>query len=219
MWWTLGNLLVVGILLLIWYRLCLRWNRRRGQRLLTTIESAFAGYGHVCGVEWQSGSQFQVRLRLAGCAFSHSTVTVNLYPLHKPLGWIVARFRRERETLTFDANLLCPPAFNLEVRNQRSVVKTKTKCRSMPRGAIVQFQRLGPFILTSRRDWQRDVANTVQSLAAARDCELICVSLRRSAPHFSATLPLSTIAGLQSSRVRVFDALRELASAASAARL
>jgi hypothetical protein len=218
MWWTLGlDLSVVVVLLLLWYGLCVRWNHRRGRRLLAKIESAFSGYGHVCGVEWQSGSQFQVRLRLNGCAFSHSTVTVRLYPLHKPLGWIVARLRHEQETLTFDANLLCPPAFNLDVRNQRRVVKVKS--RRPPKGAVVHLHRLGPFVLTSRRDWHRDVANTVQSLAGARDCELIAVSFRRSAPHFSATLPLETISGLQSSRARVFDSLRELASGASAARL
>lgn len=217
MWWTAGlNIAVVGFLLLLWYSLCLRWNRRRGRRLLSNIESAFADYGHVCGVEWQSGSQFQVRLRLTACAFTHSTITVRLYPLHKPLGWIVSRLRRESETLTFDANLICPPSINLEVRNQRRVVKLKS--RRPPKGSVVHLHRLGPFILTSRRDWQRDIASTVQNLANSRECELLSVAFRRKSPHFSATLPLSAISGVQSSRERVFESLRELASSASTAR-
>jgi hypothetical protein len=219
MWWTTGlNIAVVGLLVLLWYSLCLRWNRRRGRRLLSNIENTFSAYGHICGVRWQSASQFQVRLRLTACAFTNSTVTVRMYPLQRPLGWILSRLRRERETFTFDANLLCPPQFNLEIRNQRRVVKLKPRVRRFPKGSIVQFHRLGPFILTSRRDWQRDIANSVQSLANVRDSELISVSFRRDSPHFSATMPLFAMSGLSSSRERLFDSLRELASSASAAR-
>jgi hypothetical protein len=244
MWWTAGlNLSVVGLLLLLWYSLCLRWNRRRGRRLLSKIETTFAAYGHICGVQWQSASQFQVRLRLAACAFTNTTITVRLYPLHRPIGWVVSRLRRERETFTFDANLLCPPSFNLDIRNQRRVAKLKLKtwrprwlmrgwpmqvsvasmgksqtCSDRMEKSGVQLHRLGPFILTSRRDWQRDIANSVQSLANARDSELLSVSFHRDTPHFSATIPLSAMTGLSSSRERLFDSLRELASSASAAR-
>ncbi len=226
MWWTAGlNIAVVGILVLLWYSLCLRWNRRRGRRLLSNIENTFSAYGHVCGVRWQSASQFQVRLRLTACAFTNSTVTVRMYPLQHPLGWIVSRLRRQRETFTFDANLLCPPQFNLEIRNQRRVAKLKAAklgaklrtARRVPKGSV-EFHRLPPFILTSRRDWQRDVANSVQSLANTRDSELLSVSFHRNSPHFSATMPLSALAGLSISRERLFDSLRELASSASAAR-
>ena len=219
MWWTTGlNIAVVVLLVLLWYSLCLRWNRRRGRRLLSNIEDTFSAYGHVCGVRWQSASQFQVRLRLTACAFTNSTVTVRMYPLQRPLGWILSRLRRERETFTFDANLLCPPQFDLEIRNQRRVVKLKPRVRRFPRGSVVQFHRLGPFILTSRRDWQRDIAGSVQSLANLRDSEPTSVSFHRDSPHFSATMPLSAMSGLSSSRERLFDSLRELASSASAAR-
>lgn len=233
MWWRAGlNIAVVGLLILLWYSLCLRWNRRRGRRLLSNIENTFSAYGYVCGVRWQSASQFQVRLRLTACAFTNSTVTVRMYPLQRPLGWIVSRLRRQRETFTFDANLLCPPQFNLEIRNQRRVAKLKPakpgaklkrkrrflKSSAYAKGSGVQFHRLGPFILTSRRDWQRDIANSVQSLANTRDSELLSVSFHRNAPHFSATMPLSALAGLSISRERLFDSLRDLASSASAAR-
>ena len=219
MWWTLGlDLSVVGLFFLLWYSLCLRWNRRRGRRLLSNIENTFSAYGHVCGVHWQSASQFQVRLRLTACAFTNSTVTVHMYPLQRPLGWIVSRLRNERELVTFEANLLCPPQFNLEIRNQRRVAKLKTRVRRFPKGSVVHLHRLGPFILTSRRDWQRDIANSVQSLATNRESEMISVSFHRNAPHFSATMPLSAIGGLSISRERFFDSLREMASSASAAR-
>ena len=141
MWWIAAlKLSVVVLLLLLWYSLCLRWNRRRGRRLLSNIETTFAAYGHVCGVRWQSASQFQVRLRLTACAFTNATITVRMYPLHRPLGWIVSHLRQERETFTFDANLLCPPAFNLDIRNQRCVADLKLKTwrpRWLRRGSLM----------------------------------------------------------------------------------
>jgi hypothetical protein len=217
MWWTLGlNLAIVSFLFVLWYGLSLRRNRRRAQKLLANIESAFAGNGHVCGVEWRSGSEFLVRLRLAGCAFTHPSIVVRMFPLELPFRWAVARSRKRQETLTFEANLLYPPGFNLEVQNQRWLVKTKV--RTPKKNSAVRMKQLGPFVLTSRRDWERDITNMVQALSSSRGCDLLSVSFRRSAPHFSATVPLDAIAGPACAPVRVFDALRELAAGASAAK-
>ena len=217
MWWTLGlNLSIAVFLIVLWYSLTLRWNRRRAQKLLVNIESAFSGHGHVCAVEWQSASQFLVRLRLAGCAFTHSTVMVRMFPRELPLNWLIARLRKHRETLTFRANLVCPPGFNLEVQNQRWLLRTKV--RRPKKNSLVRMKQLGPFILTSRRDWERDIINMVKALSSSRGCDLLSVSFCRKAPHFSATVPLESIAGPHCSPVKIFDALRELAAGASAAR-
>ena len=35
------------------------------------------------------------------------------------LEWLISRWRCQQETLTFEADLDCPPAFNLEVNNYR----------------------------------------------------------------------------------------------------
>lgn len=217
MWWTLGlNLAIVASLFVLWYSLSLRGNRRRAQKLLANIESAFSGHGHVCGVEWRSGSEFLVRLRLAGCAFTHPNIIVNMLPREMPFHWVVAKAKRRRETMTFEANLVCPPGFNLEVQSQRWLVKTKV--RTPRKNSAVRMKHLGPFILTSRREWQREIPSMVQALSASRGCELMSVSFRKAAPHFSATVPLEAIAGPQCSPVKIFDTLRELASGASAAR-
>lgn len=217
MWWTLGISVIAAVgVIVLWYGLWLRWNRRRAQKLLVNIESAFSSNGYVSGIRWVSGSAFQVRLRLGNCAFTHSSVVVHMLPREMPLNWIASWFKKRRETLTFEANLLCPPAFNLEVQNQRWHGGTR---RRLPRkDSTVRFDHIGPFILTSRSDWQREITSMVHALSASRDCDLISVSFRRNAPHFSATVALDAVANEHCSPVRIFDALRELASGASAAK-
>jgi len=217
MWWTLGlNLAIVTFLFVLWYSLSLRGNRRRAQKLLANIESAFSGHGHVCGVEWRSGSEFLVRLRLAGCAFTHPSIVVKMFPREMPVRWVAAWLKKRRETMTFEANLVCPPGFNLEVQNQRWLVKTKI--RTPKRNSLVRMKQLGPFILTSRKNWEREITSMIQALSSSRGCDLMSVSFRKSAPHFSATVPLEAITGPPCSPVKIFDTLRELAAGASAAK-
>lgn len=221
MWWTIGISVVVALgFVVLWYWLVTRWNRCRAQKLLVNIESAFAGHGHVGAVQWLSSSQFLVQMKLGNCGFTQPTVTVKFLPREMPLNWISSLIKRRRETLTFDANLLCPPGFNLEVQNQRWSGKTRRFIRKrLPKkSSVVRLKHLGPFILTSRRDWQKDITSMVHALSASRDCDLLSVSFRRASPHFSATIPLESIAGQNCAPVSIFDTLRELASGASAAR-
>jgi hypothetical protein len=221
MWWTLGSSVVVALgFVVLWYWTFTRWNRRRAQKLLVDIETAFAGNGHVGTVRWLSSSHFLVQMKLGNCGFTQPTVTVKLLPREMPLSWIASAIRKHRETLTFDANLLCPPGFNLEVQNQRWSGKSRRLIRRrLPKkSSVVRLKHLGPFILTSRRDWQKDITGMVHALSASRDCDLLSVSFRRTAPHFSATIPLESIARQDCAPVTFFDALRELASGASAAR-
>ena len=201
---------------MLWYWLFTSWNRRRAQALLVNIESAL---GQVSSVQWLSSSQFLVSLRLADCNFAQPSVTVRLVPRELPLSWIHGLIKKQRETVTFDANLQYPPGFNLEVQNQRWWGKAKKTRKRLPKNSsVVRLKHVGPFVLTSRRDWQRDITSMMHALSASRDCDLLSVSFRRSSPHFSATIPLEAIAGQQCSPVKVFETLRELASGASAAR-
>jgi hypothetical protein len=139
-----------------------------------------------------------------------------MLPREMPLSWIISRLKKRHETLTFEANLLCPPGFNLEVQNQRW--SGNSRKRFMKKHTVVRLKHIGPFVISSRHDWERDITNMMQALSASRYCELLSVSFRRTAPHFSATVALAAIEVQGYAPVRIFDALRELASGASAAR-
>ncbi len=215
--WALGGSVVVGLgIVILWYWFFAQRSRSRAAKLLLRIEGAFGGHAKVRGIRWLSASRFELQLQLGNCNFMEPAVTVEMFPRELPLSWIVCKLRKRRETLTFHANLLCPPGFNLEVHNQRW--SGKTRKQMFKRHSVMRLKHIGPFVISSRRDWQREITSMMHALSASRDCDLLSVSFRRSAPHFSAMIPLEAIDGQQCAPVIIFDALRELASGASAAK-
>jgi hypothetical protein len=217
MWWRfLGVDIAVGaVLIAAWYWIFLRLNRRRGARILQWIEQALEGKGLIAGMKWLSASRMQVQLRLFDSGFCQPSMLVQLLPRETPLQWIVSLLRRRRETLTFESDLPCAPNFNLEVQNHRWCGRTRRKLVPDKNWTL---SRVGPFVITSRPDWQRDIKNMVESTVTSRDCNFIQVKFGRSTPHFSATIPLTTLQPGSNVETGVFDALKELAAGASASR-
>ncbi|HYG98695.1 MAG TPA: hypothetical protein VD837_06145 [Terriglobales bacterium] len=205
-----------GLLIACWYFWFVRYNRRKSLKVLTWIERAFEGHGNVAGVQWLAASRFKVRLRLLTNLFRNASVTIQLYPREMPLNWIISLIRRRQETFTFEADLDCPPSFNLEVNNHRWCGRTR---RRLPRSAEKWvLERTAPFVITTRTDWQREITNMMHPLVASRECDCFTVSFRRSSPHFSATIPLNTISPESEVDAKIFDVMRELAAGASASR-
>jgi hypothetical protein len=206
---------IAGVALVLgWYLWFRRHNRRKSIEVLQRIKNVFAGHAQIIGVRWAGASRFSVRLRVLSALFQHASVLVELHPRELPLNWLWARFRRRKETLTFEADLECPPAFNLQVYNHRWCGRTRHFPRSRGRVAVEHFE---PFVLTTRNDWQREITTMMTALVASRDCDFLNVNFRRSSPHFSASVPLESLADSRY-EVEIFDVLRELASCASASR-
>jgi len=204
---------VAAILVAIWYGVTLRYNRRRGRKVLRWIETAFAGHGKVVGVHWMAASRFHAQLRLSHHVFQNASVIVQLTPM--PLNWLTARLRNQPETLTFEADLDFPPDFNLEVRNHRWLGRTQ---RCFPRNISTwHTETMAPFMITTRNDWQVELSSMMDALVASRERDVLSVSFHRSSPHFSASIPLETISP-SAANSGVFDVLRELAGRASASR-
>lgn len=217
MWWSVAIDVLAGVLLVaVWYYVFVQLNRKRSTRVLAWIEAAFSGNGEVAGVQWITPSRFQVKLRLANCGFKHPTIMVQLAPREMPLQWLINKVRKTRETLTFEANLHCAPNFNLDVQNHRWCGRTR---RKLPKDPLNwNLESIGPFVISSRHDWQREITNMMNSVMASRACNFLNVSFRRSSPHFSATVPLDSLESTQSAEISIFEVLRELAAGASASR-
>jgi uncharacterized paraquat-inducible protein A len=206
----------VGVaLVLLWYAWFRRQNRRKSIQVLQRIKTVFAGHAQIIGVRWTGASRFSIRLRVLSALFRHASVLVDLHPRELPLNWLWARFRKRKETLTFEADLECPPAFNLEVHNHRWCGRTRSFPKDHGRVAV---EHCGPFVLTTRNDWQREITTMMTALVASRDCDFLTVSFRRSSPHFSATVPLDSLSPESQCEAEIFDVLRELASCGSASR-
>ena len=212
--------IAAGILLVgVWYLWFFRTNRRRSRVLIEQIRSALGGHAQIVGIHWISPSRFHVRLRLFPEIFRHCSVAVQLVPRELPLSWFLSAIRNQRETLTFEADLDVPPGFSLEVHNQRWSGRSGRKRRRQPH--LDRVETCGPFVLTTRTDWQREITAMMNALVASRDSDFLTVSFRRTSPHFAASVPVSSLSEEHTTRYGgydMFDVLRELADCASASR-
>lgn len=214
---TFGIDFLAGIaFLLLWYLVFVRYNRRKAIAVLHRMRSAFAGEAQIIAVHWANASHFCAKLRVDGGVFQQPLVRVRLQPREKPLHWLVAGFRRVPEMVTFEADLECPPSFNLEVHNQRWCGHTRKF--PAPNLQRLTLDRCGPFVLTTRNEWQRDIMSMMNALMASRDCDLVTVNYRKTSPHFSASMPLGCVRPEPEGDTRIFEVLRELASCGQASR-
>lgn len=206
--------LLMGVgLVLAWYSWFLHVNRKKSLEVLRWLEMALAGKGHVVGIRWLAPSRFHVPLRLGGHQFQHASVVVELMPREMPMAWVVRRFRKQPETVTFQADLDVPPASSLEVHTHRWCGRTRKNFSPDPRHWT--FDQSAPFVLTTRGDWQREVTAMMNSFIGTRERELLAVSFQRSSPHFSATVPLECLSPEKEEPVRVFEVLHEIAAGIS----
>jgi hypothetical protein len=206
-----------ALIVLAWYCGFHRYNRNKSIQVLRWIERAFAGHGRIVAVHWLSPSRFHAQLSLPRNVFQHAAVEVQLAPREFPFSWLLSRLRKDHELLTFLADLDYAPGFNLEVHNHRWCGRTRRNLPMDP--ASWQMERYTPFVITTRKDWQREVTTMINSLLASRDREFLSVSFRQDSPHFSASMAVQSIAPGASASNELFDVLRELSGGASASRL
>lgn len=197
--------------LLIWYLVFVRYNQRRAKQILQRLRGAFSSRAQIMSVRWIDTARFAVRLRVVSTVFHQATLQVQMHRRELPFLWAWSRWKKRQETMTFEADLDCPPAFNLEVQNHRWCGRTKKFPRDLRRLALDQC---GPFIITTRNDWQREITAMMSALVASRDCDFLNVTFRRTSPHFAATVPLYSIAPDSGSEAQIFEVLSELASCA-----
>jgi hypothetical protein len=216
MWWSvlIDGGIAVGLLAL-WYFSWRVWLRRRSHTIIGWLQVACHRHGKVSDIEWHSPSRFQVNLRLRTTAFRQAQLIVQLAPREMPLSWLWYRLRKHQETATFAADLDTPPAFDLDVRNHRWC---GTSTGSMPTPETSKkwsAERLGPIVITTRKDWQHEIVNMMDALAASRSYDFLKIAYRKQSPHFSATVALNAMEPDALAEVSVIDVIRELATSSS----
>ena len=201
----------------VWYALALRRTRRKASQILRWIEASLANNGYVVGMRWMATSRFRVPLRLAGGVFHRAWMLVDLVPCDMPLRWLLSKIKKQRDVITFQADLDVPPTFSMGVHNlrwfARSGRKTPLECANWT------FESAGSFVMSTRMDWQKEVTSAMASLADPTNREFLHISFQRQSPHFSATLPLETIAPESPVGPAMFEAMRDLAASSSSASL
>jgi len=211
------SLLGGAALFSLWYLYCVRRARQRAVRVLGWIEGMLMGHGHVAGIQWQTASRFQVPIRLRSNIFREASLVVQMSPNEFPLRWLLARLRKEQETLTFEADLEFAPTFNLELQNYRLYARTHKDLDPETQGW--HYEQATPFILTTRPDWRKEITDIIASLLSSSDRKFLNVRFRRTNPNFTAMLPLDSIAPGNPDRPQMFEALRQLAAGSSASQV
>ena len=138
-------------------------------------------------------------------------------PRPLPVHWILNRVRKQKETLTFEADLGGSPSFHLEVVRHRwcahshGITPQKRSLREW------EIHEPGPIVLTTRAHWKEDAASELNTLMTVRQQDVLQVRFRPESPQFSATIALDALDDPRAA-AGFLSTLRELAAGASAHR-
>jgi len=216
-----GRLLLIDVagaaaILGLWYLLFAAYNRRRGAQALRWVESACDGRARILDSHWLNSSRLYARLQFPLRSFDNAHVTMRFRPRPLPVQWLLSCWRKQKETLTFEADLGGSPSFQLEVMRQRWCAHSRgvTARRAQREWDIYQP---GPVILTTRTHWKQDHTPELNALMAVRERDVLQVCFCPWSPQFSATVALDALADPQSASA-FLATLRGLAAGASAHR-
>jgi len=217
-----GRLLAIDVIaavlsLGLWYFLFAAYNRRRGAHALRWVQSACAGKGRVLEPRWLSSSRLYARLQFPSRSFENAHVTVRFRPRPLPVQWLLSCWKKQKETLTFEADLGGSPSVHLEVVRHRWSGHSRgvTAWRRDQREWDVYEP--GPVILTTRTHWKQDPTAELNTLMAVRQQDVLQVRFNPESPQFSATIALDAMEDPRTA-ADFLTTLRELAAGASAHR-
>jgi hypothetical protein len=201
-------------LLVLWYLVFFSYNRKRGAAALRWVQTACAGKARILESRWVGSARVQARLHFPSHGFDNALVTVNFRPRALPVQWLVSCWHRQKETLTFEADLGGSPSFCLEVVRHRWSAHNRGLSTQRRDGREWALYEPGPIILTTRTHWKQDPSAELNALMSARRQDILQVCFRPESPQFSATLNLETLADPNTAAGFV-SALREIAAGAS----
>jgi hypothetical protein len=202
-------------LVVLWYFCLAGYNRRRGILALRRVEAACSHRARVVDAHWIGASRLQAHLRFAAHWFENAQVTIRLLPRPLPLQWILSSWHKQRETVTFEADLDNAPGVQMEVFRHHWLSDSDRKMiRSSRNWTVARSQ---PVVLTTSNQWQQELPPIVNTLMTSRGHSLLKVRLRPESPHLAATVDLDALSG-EEAAAGFLGVLRELAAGASRSR-
>lgn len=209
------DVLAAALVMGIWYFFFLRYNRRRGTRALRWVEVACANRARVVETRWIGASRLQAHLRFAAHWFENARVTIRLLPRPIPIQWFLSRWHKQRETVTFEADLDCVPGIHLEVCRHRWLTHRGGNLTQASRNWAVSHP--GPVVLTTSMHWRRELPPIVNTLMTSRGHDLLSVRFGPESPHLAATIDLESLSG-EEAAASFLGVVRDLAAGASTSR-
>jgi hypothetical protein len=205
---AVGAVALVGL----WYICLAIYNHRRGTRALRWVEVACSHRGQVTQARWLGASRLQARLRFAAHWFENARVTIRLKPRPLPVQWLLSAWHKQRETLTFEADLDEAPGVRLEVLRHRWLTHRDNQLIRKSRNWTVV--RPGPVVLTTCTQWRQELPPVINTLMTSRGQNLLSVRFRPESPHLAATIDLEALCD-ERAAAGFLGVLRDLAAGAS----
>ncbi len=210
---VVGAVVVLGA----WYFLFSLYNRRKGTEALSWVQSACAGKGRILDSRWLSSYRLHARLQFPSRSFENAHVTMKFRPRATPVQWLLSCYHKQKETLTFEADLGGSPSFHLEVVRHRWCAHSRGVTNRRRDEREWDVYEPGPVILTTRTHWKQDSTPELNTLMTVRQQDVLQVSFRPESPQFSATIALDALDDPRTA-AGFLTTLRELAAGASAHR-
>ncbi len=216
----MGQLLVIDAVVAValsafWYFCFASYNRRRAIQALRWVESACSQDGRIVKANWVSPSRLQAQLNFGSHWFDKACVTVHLFPRPLPFKWLYCLCRKQKETLTFEADLGYAPGSVLEVFRHRWVTGKRGVLDEESRDW--SLVRPGPVVFTTSAQWAQELPPIVRTFMTSRGHTLLSVRMRAQSPHLAVTVPLEALSD-DGSAQGFMKVLRDLAAGASASR-
>lgn len=208
------DVVLAAALLAVWYICFLYYNRRRAGQVLHCVEAACHGQGHIHHVHWAGAAGLQAQLALSVGWIENARVSLKLRPRPVPIQWLLSIFRKQKETLTFEADLDCVPGFHLEVYRNRWLTHHRP-AKELTSGNW-HIARPGAVVLTTRATFPQEVTPIVNTLMTSRKHELVSVCFRPHSPHLAATVALDAVSGEQAA-ASFLEIVHDLVTGASTA--
>jgi hypothetical protein len=200
----------------LWYLFFSVYNRRKGAEALRWVQSACAGKGRILDSRWLTSSRLHARLQFPSRSFENARVTMRFRPRPLPVQWIISAIHKQKETLTFEADLGGSPSFHMEVIRHRWCAHSRGM-KSHRDQHEWDIYEPGPVILTTRTHWKQDPSAELNALMTVRQQDILQVRFRPESPQFSATIKLDALDDPRTA-AGFLTTLRELAAGASAHR-
>ena len=215
----MGRLLVFDLIgavavLAAWYFLFAAYNRRKGAEALQWVQSACAGKGRILESHWLNSSRLHARIQFPSRSFENAHVTMKFRPRPLPVHWLLSCWRKQKETLTFEADLGGSPSFNMEVVRHRWCAHSRGVSARKRDERAWDLYEPGPVILTTRTHWKQDPSVELNALMTVRQQDVLRVRFRPESPQFSATVALDALSD-PSTAAGFLTTLRELAGASA----
>ncbi len=195
-----------------WFFYFTRYNRRKGRSGAALGGIRLFQQSQMLDARWLGVALLQARFGFTAHWFDNAKVTIRLRPRPIPFKWFVSAWHKQKETLTFEADLDYAPSFQLDVFRHRWLSQRHGNLTADSRDWSVS--RPGPVVLTTRTRWTQELSPVVNTLMTSRGHNLISVRFRSESPHLAATVPLEALSDEQAA-AGFLSVLRELAGASA----